>query len=118
MLGHLNKARKLIRNKQPAKAGAELRTASEELTVFAAAHPGARETMMLRQQFGGTVREALSECVIARDASNNPGRVAAMCDGLEKAVAANAASMQGGAAPFGSGRRRNRPPGVANRGVP
>ena len=118
VLGHLNKARRLIRNKQPAKAGAELRTAGEELTVFAAAHPGTRETLMLRQQFMGTVRDALAECTIARDSSNNSARVASMCNGLEKAVAAHSSPTQGGPVPLGNGRRRNRPPGGANRGVP
>ena len=118
LLGHLNKARKLIRNRQPVKGGAELRTAGEEFAVFAAEHPGARETMLLRQQLVGTLREALAECTLARDSSSAPGRYASMCDGLERAVAANAPSIQGGANPFGGGRRRNRPPGAPNRGVP
>ena len=112
VMGHLSKARRLVRNKQPAKGGAELRTAGEELSIFAADHPGTRETMMLRQQFGNILREALADCQFTRDSSGSPGQRARMCDGLEKAAAANAPWMQGGVAPFGGGRRRNRQPGA------
>jgi eukaryotic-like serine/threonine-protein kinase len=104
VMGHISRARRLFKNNQPNKAGPELRTAGEELRMFAADHPGASETMLLRTQLSSTVQEALAQCEQARDASSEARPK--MCDGLEKAAAAFPQPMRQGIAPFRRGGRR------------
>jgi hypothetical protein len=104
VMGHLNRARKLFRNRMPLKAAPELRTAGEEFHAFAADHPGTRETMMLWTQLTSTVREALDDCQLARAASPSPRPL--MCEGLEKLSASIAAVPRDGVVPLRGARRR------------
>ena len=111
VMGHINRTRKFFQMGQPGRALPELRTASEEYSVFAAEHPGTRQTAMLRQQLVSVTEPALADCRTSTDST--PPRMR-MCDGLAKAAKRFEGSAPASANPFFRARRqpgRGIPPG-------
>ena len=109
VLGHINRARQLFATRQLPKASAELRVAHEEFALFAAGHPGSRETQTLRQQLTLVSRDALAACHAARDSAAVTGRRAIVCTPLERFVAQQDQVGRGAARLRNFPGRRQRP---------
>ncbi len=87
VMGHVNRTRKLFAMNQPARALPELRTAYEEYLMFAAEHPGTRQTTMLRNQLKAVTDTALAGCPVRSDSTVRRDMHDAMCASLAKAAA-------------------------------